>query len=137
MSELTQLLRAASHPLTGGARDYDPLMRVVGNARLVLLGEATHGTPEFYRARAQITQRLINEKGFCAVLAEADWPDAWRVNRYVQGAPTTPMRWTRWRALRVFRSGCGAMPMCSTLSAGCAATTTARVRPDARSGFMG
>ena len=87
MSELTQLLRAATHPLTGGARDYDPLMRVVGNARLVLLGEATHGTHEFYRARAQITQRLINEKGFCAVLAEADWPDAWRVNRYVQGAP--------------------------------------------------
>ena len=87
MSELTQLLRAASHPLTGGARDYDPLMRVVGNARLVLLGEATHGTHEFYRARAQITQRLVTEKGFCAVLAEADWPDAWRVNRYVQGAP--------------------------------------------------
>ena len=87
MSELTQLLRAATHPLTGGARDYDPLMRVVGNARLVLLGEATHGTHEFYRARAQITQRLINEKGFCAVLAEADWPDAWRVHRYVRGLP--------------------------------------------------
>ena len=90
MSELTKLLHAGAHPLVGGPRDFDPLMRTVGNARLVLLGEASHGTHEFYRARAQITQRLIAEKGFCAVLAEADWPDACRVNRYVQGAPDDP-----------------------------------------------
>ena len=87
MKDLTHLLHAGAHPLTGGPHDFDPLLRTVGNARLVLLGEASHGTHEFYRARAQITQRLITEKGFCAVLAEADWPDAWRVNRYVQGAP--------------------------------------------------
>ena len=53
--------------------------------RLVLLGEASHGTHEFYRERARITQRLIEEKGFTAVAVEADWPDAYRVNRFVRG----------------------------------------------------
>jgi erythromycin esterase-like protein len=56
----------------------------VGDARLVLIGESTHGTEEFYRARAQITRALITEKGFNIVAAEADWPDAYRVNRYVR-----------------------------------------------------
>ena len=84
-AQLTRLLCAAAHPLTGGARDFDPLLRLVGNARLVLLGEASHGTHEFYRARALITKRLIVEKGFDALLVEADWPDAQRVNRYVRG----------------------------------------------------
>src|SRR5207248_3940822 len=51
----------------------------------VLLGEASHGTHEFYRERAEITKRLIEEKGFNAVAVEADWPDAYRVNRYVRG----------------------------------------------------
>jgi erythromycin esterase-like protein len=60
-------------------------MRLIGDARFVLLGEASHGTHEFYRERAQITKRLIKEKGFTAVAAEADWPDAYRVNRYVRG----------------------------------------------------
>jgi erythromycin esterase-like protein len=58
---------------------------MVGDARFVLLGEASHGTHEFYDQRALITQRLIEEKGFTAVAAEADWPDAWRVNRFVHG----------------------------------------------------
>jgi erythromycin esterase-like protein len=53
---------------------------------VVLLGEATHGTHEFYRERAFITRRLIAEKGFAAVAVEADWPDAYRINRYVRGA---------------------------------------------------
>ncbi|SHG67017.1 erythromycin esterase family protein [Massilia sp. CF038] len=57
----------------------------IGDARFVLLGEASHGTREFYAVRAQITRRLIEEKGFCAVAAEADWPDAWRVNCHVRG----------------------------------------------------
>jgi erythromycin esterase-like protein len=57
----------------------------------VLIGESSHGTQEFYQARAEITKWLIEEKGFCAVAAEADWPDAYRVNRYVraQGDDTT------------------------------------------------
>jgi erythromycin esterase-like protein len=78
-------LRGAARPLTGGAHDYDALLDLVGDARFVLLGEATHGTHEFYQERARITQRLIEEKGFHAVAVEADWPDAYRVNRYVRG----------------------------------------------------
>lgn len=87
MTDLQSLatLRAAAHPLTGGERDYDSLLDLVGDARFVLLGEATHGTHEFYAERARITQRLIEEKGFHAVAVEADWPDAYRVNRYVRG----------------------------------------------------
>ena len=78
-------IRAAAIPLGGGRRDYDELLDLVGDARFVLLGEATHGTHEFYEERARITQRLIEEKGFHAVAVEADWPDAYRVNRYVRG----------------------------------------------------
>jgi erythromycin esterase-like protein len=82
---LAALVRAAAHPFKGAARDYDPLMDLVGDARFVLLGEATHGTHEFYRERARITRRLVEEKGFGAVVLEADWPDAHRVNEYVRG----------------------------------------------------
>ena len=79
------LLRAAQ-PLSGAATDYDSLLERVGDARFVLIGEASHGTHEFYRERALITRRLIEEKGFGAVAVEGDWPDAYRVNRYVRGA---------------------------------------------------
>lgn len=72
--------------LTGDTRDYDALLDQIGDARLVLLGESTHGTNEFYRERARITQRLIAERGFGAVAIEGDWPDAYRVHRYVCGA---------------------------------------------------
>ena len=61
----------------------DAILEAVGDAGLVLLGEASHGTHEFYAERAEITRRLIEERGFCAVAAEADWPDAHRVNRFV------------------------------------------------------
>jgi erythromycin esterase-like protein len=64
--------------------DYDPLIDQIANARFVLIGEASHGTHEFYRERAQITKRLITEKGFSAIAAEADFPDAYRVNSYVR-----------------------------------------------------
>jgi erythromycin esterase-like protein len=60
-------------------------MDLIGDARFVLIGEASHGTHEFYQQRAEITKRLIQEKGFTAVAVEADWPDAYRVNRYVRG----------------------------------------------------
>lgn len=78
-------VREAATPLEGARADYDPLMRLVGDAHFCLLGEATHGTHEFYRERAEITKRLITEKRFTAVAVEADWPDAFRVNRYVRG----------------------------------------------------
>jgi erythromycin esterase-like protein len=83
---ITTLTEAFAHPLTGARKDYDPLLEMIGDARFVLLGEASHGTLEFYRERAEITKRLIAEKGFKAVAVEADWPDAYRVNRYVRGA---------------------------------------------------
>jgi erythromycin esterase-like protein len=82
---LIEALRAAAYPLAGSARDYDPLMERIGEARFALLGEASHGTHEFYNERAEITKRLIVEKNFTAVAVEADWPDAYRVNRYVRG----------------------------------------------------
>jgi erythromycin esterase-like protein len=78
-------VRASALPLTGAPGDHDPLTDLIGEARFVLLGEASHGTHEFYAERARITRRLIEEKGFTAVAVEADWPDAYRVNRYVLG----------------------------------------------------
>ncbi len=83
---LAAAIAATAHPLDGGPRDWDALVDLVGDARLVLLGEASHGTHEFYRERARITRRLIEEGGFDAVAVEADWPDAYRVNRFVRGA---------------------------------------------------
>jgi len=82
---LSRAIRDVACPLVGGPREFDAFLDIVGDARIVLLGEATHGTHEFYRARAGITKRLIEEKGFSAVAVEADWPDAYRVNRYVRG----------------------------------------------------
>jgi erythromycin esterase-like protein/predicted phosphoribosyltransferase len=72
-------------PLTGSERDYDSLVERAAAARFVLIGEASHGTHEFYRERAEITKRLIAQQGFTAVAVEADWPDAYRVNRFVRG----------------------------------------------------
>jgi len=71
-------------PLVGIPRGFDSLLATIGDARFVLIGEASHGTHEFYKARAEITRRLIREKGFGGVAVEADWPDAYRVNRFVR-----------------------------------------------------
>jgi erythromycin esterase-like protein len=79
------LLRTALHPLSQDPGSLDPLIHLAADAQFVLLGEASHGTHEFYSTRAEITKRLIVEKGFQAVAVEADWPDADRVNRYVRG----------------------------------------------------
>jgi erythromycin esterase-like protein len=81
----TNDLSRLAHPLRGGESDYRPLLDLVGGSRFVLLGEGSHGTHEFYYERAEITKRLITEKAFSAVAVEADWPDAYRVNRYVRG----------------------------------------------------
>src|SRR5689334_14848175 len=80
------LIRHAARPLTGTPSDFEPVLALVGHARFVLIGEASHGTHEFYRIRSELTKRLIRERGFTAVAVEADWPDAYRVNRYVRGA---------------------------------------------------
>jgi erythromycin esterase-like protein len=84
MKAVAASLRNAAHPLVGAPTDYDPLLEMIGDARFVLLGEASHGTHEFYNARAEITRRLIQEKGFTAVAVEADWPDAYRINCFVR-----------------------------------------------------
>lgn len=77
---------AANYSLISGSPfDYDELMEMIGEARIVLIGESSHGTHEFYRERARITKQLIERKGFNAVAVEADWPDAYRINRYVHG----------------------------------------------------
>ena len=79
-------IRRQSYPLRPGeGSDHDPMLSRIGEARFVLLGEASHGTHEFYRERAEITKRLILEKGFSAIAVEADFPDAYRVNRFVRG----------------------------------------------------
>ena len=78
-------LRDVVQPLSGDPHQYDALLAGIGDAQVVLLGEATHGTHEFYRERAFITRRLIEEKGFSAIAVEGDWPDAYRINRYVRG----------------------------------------------------
>lgn len=82
--DILNAIRHSAHRLKGEPADFNPLLERVGNSRFVLLGEASHGTHEFYRLRAQITKRLIEEKGFNAVAMEADWPDAYRVNQYVR-----------------------------------------------------
>ncbi len=78
-------LGRAARPIEGRDDDYDELLAEISDRRVVLIGEATHGTHDFYLERARITQRLIEDHGFTVVAVEADWPDAYRVNRYVMG----------------------------------------------------
>ncbi len=80
-----EVIASAAIDAPGGVPPRETLEELIGDARIVLIGESSHGTHEFYEARAAITKWLIEEKGFCAVAAEADWPDAYRVNRYVRG----------------------------------------------------
>lgn len=84
-NKTAEAVRAEAIELTGGARDYDAVVDLAREARVVLIGEASHGTHDFYRERARITRRLIDEAGFAGVAVEADWPDAYRINRYVRG----------------------------------------------------
>lgn len=83
---ITAAIRDISHPLDSW-EDLDPLLARIGDARFVLLGEASHGTSEFYVWRRLISQRLIREKGFNLIAVEGDWPDCYRVNRYVKAYP--------------------------------------------------
>lgn len=82
---ISDSVREAAWQIAGDATDFEPLLDMIGDAPFVLLGEASHGTQEFYRTRAELTKRLIAEKNFIAVAVEADWPDSYRVNRYVRG----------------------------------------------------
>jgi erythromycin esterase-like protein len=84
---LGQQILTFSSPLED-AEDLDPLLERIGDARFVLLGEASHGTHEYYLWRSRISRRLIEEKGFRFIAVEGDWPDCYRVNEYVQGELT-------------------------------------------------
>jgi protein-L-isoaspartate(D-aspartate) O-methyltransferase len=87
-AHLPALVREAAEPIDDiETASVDALIDRIGDARLVLLGEATHGTSEFYRMRARITQELIVRRGFQFVAVEADWPDAARIDDYVLGGP--------------------------------------------------
>ena len=81
---LLAAVRNHSRPLRS-PDDLGPLLDHIGDARYVLLGEASHGTHEYYTWRAAISRRLIEEKGFSFLAVEGDWPDCFRVNRYVKG----------------------------------------------------
>jgi protein-L-isoaspartate(D-aspartate) O-methyltransferase len=74
--------------------DLKPLLARIGDARIVLIGEATHGTSEFYEMRAQISRGLITEKGFNFVAIEGDWPDAARIDHYVRHSEVPASEWT-------------------------------------------
>ena len=102
-SDLPSRLEASAEPFRDlEEADIDPLLERIGDARVVCLGEATHGTSEFYRFRAKITRALIQKKGFRLVTAEADWPDAARVDSWIreEGSPAPPRpaftRFPRW-----------------------------------------
>ena len=82
---VTEAIRRVARPIRGSMDDYDALLQKVGDARVVMLGEDTHGSLEFYRERIRITKRLIEEKGFNGVVIESDWAPSERVDRYVRG----------------------------------------------------
>ena len=86
MSVLTDKIQEKAVEFENTSDVPDAILDMVGDARFVLIGEASHGTHEFYKYRAEITKCLIKEKGFSAVAVEADFPDAYRVNRYVRGS---------------------------------------------------
>lgn len=93
-AQLARLVAECAEPF-GPIEDaeIDRLLERIGDAQIVLLGEATHGTSEFYRMRTRITQQLILRHGFRAIAVEADWPDASAVDRYVRGAAAQPRPW--------------------------------------------
>lgn len=102
--KLIQTIRDNAYRLVT-SDDLDPLMDRIGDARVVMLGEASHGTHEYYTWRSKITKRLINEKGFNFIAVEGDWPDCYKVDRYIKGLSPEPhaqnvlydnKRWPTW-----------------------------------------
>lgn len=97
---IARLIREAAVPIADIEQaDIGSLLDRIGDARVVLLGEATHGTSEFYRMRARITKELILRHGFNFIAVEADWPDAARINQYVR---QEPVRQEQWKAFARF-----------------------------------
>src|SRR3954470_13173143 len=88
--EMLPVIRDSARWFDAAPGGFGALLDSIGDASLVLIGEASHGTHEFYRTRAELTKALITEKGFNVVAVEADWPDAYRVNRWVRHASHEP-----------------------------------------------
>ena len=88
---ISESLKKRALPLEREA-DLEPLIKRIGDASYVLLGEATHGTSEFYQWRAALSRRLIEDYGFSFVAVEGDWPDCYRVNRYAKLYPESGER---------------------------------------------
>ena len=86
--EVVSAIKQWGYPLQSKA-DLQPLFDKIGDAQIVMLGEASHGTHEYYTWRSYITKRLIEEKGFSFIAVEADWPDCYRLNRYIKGHDNT------------------------------------------------
>ena len=85
--EVVSAVKQWSCPLHSKA-DLEPLFTRIGDARIVMLGEASHGTHEYYTWRSYISKKLIEEKGFNCIAVEGDWPDCYRLNRFVKGYDT-------------------------------------------------
>lgn len=83
--KLINIIDHDAQELLNQNNSYSTLLDIIGDARFVLIGEATHGTHEFYQARIEITQALIEKKNFMAVAIEGDWPDTYNIHRYLQG----------------------------------------------------
>lgn len=84
---VVDLIRQHAHPFKKPA-DLEPLFDRIGDAKIVMLGEASHGTHEYYTWRSQISKKLIEEKGFQFIAVEGDWPDCYRLNRFIKGYDT-------------------------------------------------
>lgn len=82
--KLVKEVKDIGHPLET-LDDLDPLLEYIGDSRYVLLGEASHGTSDYYTWRAKLSRRLIDEKGFSFIAVEGDWPDCYEINRYIKG----------------------------------------------------
>ncbi|OCH96563.1 hypothetical protein OBBRIDRAFT_799798 [Obba rivulosa] len=86
MQKQMALLKSHTYRLSFQESSYNPLLSAVGDAQVVLIGDGSHGTFEFYAHRANLTRHLIEDKGFNAVAVEADWPDAFKINRYIHAS---------------------------------------------------
>ena len=106
VAEIARLIDDSSEAFADiDSANLDGLLQRIGDAQLVLLGESTHGTAEFYDMRARITRELIEKKGFSVIAIEGDWQDARRIDAYIQGFADTPV--IKIALMRVFLHGCG------------------------------
>jgi len=89
-TDITELVKKYSQPLQKIPKDLGSVIPLLSDKRFVLLGEATHGTREFYATRVEITKQLIIHHGLTAIAIEGDWPSAYRVNQFVRWRGTDP-----------------------------------------------